>query len=113
MEKIDQIEMLKNVQSRIAKDFGMQRLLQPVDLLEDEMEKRCKYQLFDALKKEVSSRLSSLDALFNASVILEEDALSLKIVKCLDGLSSVLQDTIDYVSSYDSEDEEGGDNEIS
>lgn len=113
MEKIDQIEMLKNVQTKIAQDFGMQRLLQPVDLTDEEMANRCKHQLFDALKQEVSSRLSSLDALFNASVVLQDNDLSVEIARFLDDISSELNEFITSISSFDDEDEEGGDSEIS
>lgn len=116
MEKIDQIEQLKHVQSKVAQEFGLQRLMKAPELSEKQMSDRSKHQIFEALKQEVSAHLSSIDALFNATVVLNEDYLSVEIARFLDNLSSELHDFVDSVASYydAAEDEEkGGEDEIS
>lgn len=116
MEKIEQIEQLKNVQAKIAQDFGLQRLMQAPELSKKDMSDRMKHQIFDALKQEVSSHLTSIDALFNATIVLCEESLSIEIARFLDQLSSELHDFVESVASYydvAEDEEEGGDDEIS
>lgn len=105
MEKMEQIEKAKNFQNELAASLALQRFLETPDFDQDEMQRRIKTWLWEQLKNEISSRLSSVDAIVNCMIIMSEDDELRAIFSELNSLSSDLEILIGDFKNFD---EKGG-----
>ena len=106
MEKIEQIEKTRSIHAELAEKYHLQRYLTPPNPDDDFYVRKCRTWFWEQLKAEVSSRLSSMDAIFVTMNEFDEEELIQAIIDDMNGISEDLQSYIEDYKSTD--DEEGG-----
>ena len=107
MEKMEQIESAKNLQNELAAALKLQRFLEVPDFDPSEMSRRILSWLWEQLKNEISSRLSSVDAIVNCMIIMDEKEELKELFSELNSFSDDLGFLINDFKNF-TDDEKGG-----
>lgn len=108
MAKIDAVEDTQKILNEIAKAANLQRYLLQNALSAKETTQRAYAWLFDAAKRELSSKLSILEAYFTSSNEFEEFDNCVDLLTFLDSLISELNSFLSCQKEDFIDDEEGG-----
>lgn len=105
MDKMDKIENLKKLQERKIAEFNLKKFFDPVSF-DNKAEDKVLTDLFNFLKSHVSFNLGAVEALFHASLTLSEPEITKDV---FDFISSLIEQTDDFIDSFKSfDDQEGG-----
>lgn len=97
MAKIDQMELAQQVQKDVIKNFGVEDCFSNPELMEPEIYEKTLSFVLEQKKKRLSQKLSTIDALANASIILGDDDLFRDVLKTIDDCVSVVQSSLDSI----------------
>jgi hypothetical protein len=93
MDKMDQLQDLKQMQQDMAAALRLQRFLEQSTMTQKQSLENLREWFFNCLKREVSSRLAEVEAIFTSANVFED-------VEMCNDILGYLRDTSDELHEY-------------
>lgn len=107
MDKMDQLQDLKQQQQDMAVALHLQRFLEQPPMTEEQTRQNLRGWFFDSLKREVSSRLAVLEAYFTSANAFDDQEMCEDILGYLRDTSDELREYLDsFKDEYGKEEED-------